>query len=64
MSTDIETTHIKDRTDKEKISENKEATASKERTEFMKASKDERSAEADRASNEKIAKEKPNNTGE
>ena len=36
----------------------------KERTEFMKAAKDERNADADRQSNEKIAKEKPNNTSE
>jgi hypothetical protein len=64
MATDVETTHIKDRTDKEKVAESKESTASKERTEFMKASKDERTAEADRQSNEKIAKEKPNNTAE
>ena len=64
MATDIETTHIKDSTDKEKVAESKESTASKERTEFMKAAKDERNAEADRQSNEKIAKEKPNNTSE
>ena len=61
---DRESATMKDRTDQEKVRESREATKSKERTESMKAASDERKAKADRESNEKIAKEKPNNTPE
>jgi hypothetical protein len=75
ISADMNTSIAKDRTDREKIKESREATISKERTDLTKTMSDDRNSQADRASsavqsqadrdsNEKIAKEKPNNTTE
>ena len=73
ISADVNTNITKDRTDREKIKESRDATISKERSDLTKTISDStnakadreaaaQEAKADRASNEKIAKEKPNNT--
>ena len=71
VSATIQTAVLKDRTDKDKVRQNREDTASNERMNFTdnvneataKAAEldsNNKNAEADRQSNEKIAKEKPN----
>ena len=73
IASDVSSNIAKDRTDREKIRQSREDTRSKERTDLSKTvndainseadrKADAAQAEADRKSNEKIARQKPNNS--